>query len=157
MDGELPGEEASAIRAHLLVCRSCDAEYRSLLFSYDLVGKTRMIDSQPAAWSLIESRIRTPQEKRGFLRTFLFPNIWVPVTALAGLIVITSFLFLFVPSENRSVAMRQILNKYAQERDREFETKGAFTRQGVGTVRVIHYNPFSDKDSKRKGNPFKAE
>jgi hypothetical protein len=157
MDGELAGEEASTIRAHFLVCPNCDAEYRSLRYSYELVGKARLIDSGPTAWSLIESRIRTPQERPSFLRTWLFPNIWVPITAIAGLILFTSFLFLFVPSDNHSVAMRQVLKNYIQERDREFGGKGVLTSQGFGAVRTVHYNPFREADPKPKGNPFKAE
>jgi len=157
MDGELAGEEAGAIRAHLLVCRSCDAEYRSLRYSYELVGKAQLIDSRPTAWTFIESRIRTPKEDRGFLRRFLFPNIWAPISALAGLILFTSFLFLFVPSDNHSVAMREALNKYIQERDREFGSKGVLSTQGVGTVRTVHYNPFRETVPAPKGNPFKAE
>ncbi len=157
MDGELADEEASTIRAHLLVCPSCDAEYQSLRYSHDLVGKARLIDYQPAAWTLIESRIRTPRENRSFFRTLFFPNIWLPISAVAALILFTSFLFLFVPSDNHSIAMRQALNKYVQERDREFQSKAALAKQGVGSVRPIHYNPFADTDSKRKGNPFKSE
>ncbi|RPJ60971.1 MAG: hypothetical protein EHM23_08565 [Acidobacteria bacterium] len=157
MDGELPNEEASTIRAHLLVCRSCDAEYRSLLYTYELVGKAQLIDSQPAAWSLIERRIRTPKENRSFLRSLLFPNIWLPVTAIAALILFTSFLFLLVPSDNRSVALQQVLKNYIQERDREFSTKGVLNNQGVGTVRTVHYNPFRDASPVPKDNPFKAE
>jgi len=158
MDGELAGEEVSTIRAHLLVCRSCDAEYRSLLYSYELVGKAQLIDSQPSAWTVIESRIRTPKEDRGFLRRFFFPNIWVPITAVAALVLFTSFLFLFVPSsDNHSVAMRQLLNKYVQERDQEFGRKGVLSTQGVGAVRTVQYNPFRETVPTPKGNPFKAE
>lgn len=156
MDGELASEEAGTIRAHLLVCRSCDAEYRSLLYSYELVGKAQLIDSRPTAWKVIESRIRTPKENRGFLRNWLFPNVWVPVTAIAGLILFASVLFLFVPSEDHSLAMRQVLQNYVQERDREFGRKGVLN-QGVGTVRTVQYNPFRDADPKPKGNPFKVE
>ncbi|MFB3904676.1 MAG: zf-HC2 domain-containing protein [Acidobacteriota bacterium] len=156
MDGELPGEEAGAIRAHLLVCPSCDAEYRSLLFSYELVSKTRLIESRPAAWTVIESRIRAPQESRTVLRSLFFPNIWLPIAAIAGLILFTSFVFLFVPSDSHSVAMRQVLENYIQERDRDLVSKGVLT-SGVGSVRTVHYNPFRDAKSKPKSNPFRAE
>ncbi len=156
IDGELAGEEASTIRAHLLVCPSCDAEYRSLFYSYELVGKARLIDSRATTWAVIENRIRTPKEDRSLLH-WLFPNVWVPVTAIAGLILFTSLLFLFVPSDNHSVAMRQVLDKYVQERDREFGSKGIMTSQGVLTLQSVQYNPFRDADPKPKGNPFKAE
>lgn len=157
MDGELAAEEAATIRAHLTVCKSCDAEYSSLRYSYNLVGRARLIDSQPTAWTLIESRIRTTKRKPGFLRNLLFPNIWVPIGAVAALILFTSFLFLFVPSENHSVAMHQALTKYVQERNRELHSKGALAGQGVGAVRQVHYNPFREDDPTLKGNPFKAE
>jgi len=157
MDGELAGEEASTIRAHLLVCPNCDAEYRSLLYTYELVGRARLIDSRATTWAMIENRIRTPRENRSLIRTWLFPNVWLPITAIAGLILFTSLLFLFVPSDNHSVALRQVLNKYVQERDREFGSKGIMTSQGVLTVQSVQYNPFRDTDPKPKGNPFKAE
>jgi len=150
MDGELPPDDTKTIRAHLLVCRSCDAEYRSLLFSYNLVGNIQLIDSQPAAWTVIENRIRTAREKRGFLRRLLFPNIWVPVGALGTLVLVAASVFWFIPSQNKSdtQAMQQILRSYIQERNREF---------GDGAVRVVNYNPFRDNNRRPKGNPFKTE
>jgi anti-sigma factor RsiW len=157
MDGELASEEASTVRAHLLNCPTCDAEYRSLLYSYELVSKARLVDFRATSWSVIENRIRAPRESRRFVRTWIFPNVWLPITAIAALILFISLLFLYVPSDSHSVAMRQVLNQYVQERDKEFGSKGIMTSQGVLTVRAIQYNPFRDTDRKPKGNPFKAE
>ncbi len=149
MDGELDSEDAKRIQAHVLACKSCNAEYQSLLFAYNLVAHVRLIESPPRAWAGIESRIRTAPPKRGILRNLLFPNVWVPVGALAALVLATGSLLWVGSSDDRSQsrAMQQVLRTYIQERDRAFG----------GNVHAVNYNPFRDNTRRPKDNPFKAE
>jgi hypothetical protein len=162
MDNELPQEEVSIIQRHLVVCESCNQEYRSLLYSNRLVEHLRQLDSKAELWNQIESRLRSPEEKRGFFSfvfpSFVFPKLWLPVGALGALVFFTASLLWFGASHNRSEEMHQLLRNYMQEREREFAEKGVQIQgQGAQGVRLVQYNPFSENVPRPNGNPFKAE
>jgi hypothetical protein len=158
IDRELSREEADIIQRHLVVCRSCDNEYRSLLYSFELTEHIRQLESQAELWNRIESRLRPNEEKRGSFFSSLFPKLWLPVGALSALVLFTASLLWFMPSRDHSEEMRQLLNTYLQEREREFAEKGIHVQgQGPQSIRLVQYNPFRENDSRPKGNPFKTE
>jgi len=157
MDEELTSEDAKTLQDHLAVCERCNLEYRSLLYSYNLVAQLSPIESRSDCWENIRTRIQSARETRGFFSRFLFPNLWVPVGAVGVLVLFTASLLWFIPGSDRSRDMHQLMNNYIQERNQEFAKKGIrVDRAGVG-MRLVTYNPFRESDPSSKGNPFKAE
>ena len=156
MDGELTVEETDQIKRHLSACETCGAEYQSLLFSYNLANATTQLDYSPACWQTIQERILAPAKTSWWPK--LFPSVWVPVGSLGALVLVIGSIFWFFPQQDRSDEMRQVLQTYIQQREREFQLKGVLVRDGSGArMRFIQYNPFRDPDRSGGGNPFKAE
>jgi hypothetical protein len=162
MDGELTVEEAGRIERHLESCHTCNAEYESLLYAYELVSAARQLDSSPASWRDIQTRLQAASDHRSWLSRLLLPHVWLPAGAVGILALAVGSVFWYLPYHNqrdRSVEMRQVLHKYMQERELDLQRKGVILRDtnGARTLSFVQYNPFRNPDRRPGGNPFKAE
>ena len=157
MDGELTLEERDQIKSHLDACKTCNDEYQSLFYSYNLVNAVKQLDFSSESWQAIEERIQVPA--RASWWPTLFPSFWIPAASIGALVLVVGSLFWFLPQQSRSDEMQQALQSYMQQREQDLRLKGVLVQDGSGGARMhfIQYNPFRDPNRRQGGNPFKAE
>ncbi|UCF35671.1 MAG: zf-HC2 domain-containing protein [Acidobacteriota bacterium] len=150
LDDELSSSEANSVKDHLHSCSTCQQEFQSLSFAYQLTGQLGELEVAPDLWDRITPRLPS----RSFFGQFwsLFRRPWVQATV--GALVLAAFLsvFLWVPGQDQA---EKEFAEFIQQRERiSAETQSLlFSNAGVEVNRA-RSNPFVKPVSFSTRNPF---
>jgi len=162
-DDELSLEEKSGVSLHLQDCKDCNSEYRSLLYSQQLVDDSLVDLELPAGlWNRIAGDIQParPLAAAKSARTSFWPSWGVPFrpAAVAGFAIVGAIVVLgglVLNTRPADYEVRQALDAYVKEaenRDQILREKGLFSLNKAG---FFQNNPFCDDERhEHVDNPF---
>lgn len=158
LDGELTPHEQNLLERHLEECASCQREYESFLYSYELVDKVGAVDIDAALWNRIHSQIILPPA-RVFSFPALFAGNWLRVAATAAAAVTISVGALwYYPSVAQERETERMFQSYVQQRESaEVSHTAILKTQGSAAWHAIYANPFTDHNHGTLRNPFVRE
>lgn len=157
MDNELTADEVSALQNHLSQCTSCNEEYESLLYTYELANRIPEVEVSPDLWLEIRSSLvsgsplsRWPQS----LYRLLLERPWVPATATLATLGIALFLMFGIPTENPK---HEEFSTFVQQREILFKRDRKVLFQGGNLNRLdTRRNPFMREVQYTGQNPFRS-
>ena len=101
LDGLLPPEEESLVRAHIASCKGCAEAYSDL---EKTVRHIKDLDEvEPPAWLTrkVMTRVKEEASKQGIWKRFFYPlHIKLPLEALVTVLVAVSALYIFKATEH---------------------------------------------------------
>lgn len=162
-DDELSLDEKSDVSLHLQDCKDCNSEYRSLLYSQQLVDDSLVdLDLPAGLWSRIAGDIQPvrPPAAAKSARTSFWPSWSVPFrpAAFAGLAIVGAIVVLgglVLNTRPADYEVRQGLDAYvkeAEKREQVLREKGLFSLNKAG---FFQNNPFCDDERHEQvDNPF---
>lgn len=153
LDDELAPEERTSLEEHLARCPRCSEEFGALRRTTELAGALGQLDPSLQLWSRIRVEIDQPSLVGSWVAQLgrLLFRPWVPVSALAGLLVV----ILALNFRDTTHPLETEFATFIQERERVFnEQRGIlFSPDAVYRYRQSR-NPFVQPASYLDGNPF---
>jgi len=163
LDDELDDKSRDRVEKHINLCHSCDAEFRSLSVSYNLVDEAlEAVEIRPELWDRVAADLpwdRTWKDRRPGWRSSLaallqFPGrTWAASFTAVALLATIAFFWPVSQKTNAEIeGLRRQLNVMVEEMDRQdtlrHRTQTDPGRDGYGS------NPFAPQHVSLDSNPF---